>query len=91
MKNNSIQQLEKIKKKLEALKEEQMEENARKKVILESLKKEFNCKTLEEAEKLLKKRETELETRKLFFEKLENRVHYFSHLWMWFSCCSKIP
>ena len=54
MKNNSIQQLEKIKKKLEALKEEQMEENARKKVILESLKKEFNCKTLEEAEKNVK-------------------------------------
>lgn len=61
MKNNSIQQLEKIKKKLEALKEEQMEENARKKVILESLKKEFSCKTLEEAEKILEKKETELE------------------------------
>lgn len=71
MKNNSIQQLEKIKKKLEALKEEQMEENARKKVILESLKKEFNCKTLEEAEKLLKKRETELETQE---ENLEEKT-----------------
>ena len=71
MKNNSIQQLEKIKKKLEALKEEQMEENARKKVILESLKKEFNCKTLEEAEKLLKKRETELETQE---EDLEEKT-----------------
>lgn len=71
MKNNSIQQLEKIKKKLEALKEEQMEENARKKVILESLKKEFNCKTLEEAEKLLKKQEMELETQE---EDLEEKT-----------------
>ena len=65
---NTIQQLEKIKKKLEDLKEEQIEIKTKKRVILDNLKKEYNCKTIDEAEKLLKKLTTECDEKEEILE-----------------------
>ena len=53
--------LESIKDQLEQLKEKQREAEAEKKHLLKKLNEDYECKTLEDAEKLLEELEEEIE------------------------------